>query len=80
MVYDCGYNTWMGGWPMIFMALFWVAVIVLVIWALNRFTKGNDVLSNISGKSADEIAKERYAKGEITKKEFEDIKKELRKS
>ena len=72
-----GYEGWgnMMGWfgGGIMMILFWVAVIYFVVW-LVRNNKTNET---DSGKKALDILKERYAKGEIDKKEFEDKKKDL---
>jgi putative membrane protein len=65
------YNYGMGyGW--IFMALFWAGFIWLIIWLISLNKNPNH-----SDKSAMEILKERYAKGEISKKEFEGMKKEI---
>jgi putative membrane protein len=68
---------WIGG---IFSLLFWVlviiAIVVLVRW-LKRSPHDRKICWPWSGKSALDILKERYAKGEVDKKEFEEKKKEL---
>jgi putative membrane protein len=49
-----------------------IGTICLIYYLINRNkTRG------IEGKSVLDIAKERYAKGEITKEEFEELKKNL---
>lgn len=61
------------GWLM--MVAWWVIIfggVFLVIRAVMRSTNGG-------GRSALDILKERYAKGEITKKEFEEMKREVEK-
>tara|TARA_B100000745_G_C20114333_1_gene381430 strand:+ start:691 stop:1233 length:543 start_codon:yes stop_codon:yes gene_type:complete len=59
----------------IFMILFWVLVVVGII-VLVRYTVNNTIKSESSNNGLD-ILKERYAKGEIDKDEFEVKKKDL---
>jgi len=67
-----------GGWwvplMMIFMVIFWGAIIALVVWAVRRMTHRE---TPSGGTSPLDIAKERYAKGEITREQFEQMKKDL---
>jgi putative membrane protein len=62
---------------MIFAVLmFWILPIVMAYLLIKHIISRNKTLSG-EGKSALDFAKERYAKGEITKEEFEEIKKNL---
>ena len=54
--------------------IFWVGIIVLIVWGVNKLIKTG---KSAGGNSALEIAKERYARGEITREEFEQIKKDI---
>jgi putative membrane protein len=56
------------------MFLFWGALIAFVAWAVIKLTKRDTHTSKIT---YFDIARERYAKGEISKEEFEQIKKDL---
>lgn len=71
------YYGHMFGWGFggIMMFVFWAAVILLVIWAVKEVRRNDS--GKPHSKSALDILKERYAKGEIDKKEFEEKKKDL---
>ena len=85
------YSDWhmgrwmMGGWGMgwfgmIFMIIFWGLIIVglvsLIRWLIqNTSGKGRSGVS--MGSKAMDILKERYAKGEISRDEFESMKKDI---
>jgi len=62
---------WFGGGIM--MIVFWALLIALIVWIV-REVNGK---SSRSGSQALDILKERYAKGEIDKKEFESMKKDI---
>ena len=66
------------GWWMAFggvwMVIFWGGLIALIVWGIKKLTERND--SNPKHGPLD-IAKERYAKGEIASEEFNQIKKEM---
>jgi putative membrane protein len=70
------------GWWMVFgglwMILFWGAIIAGIVWVVRKLA-GRDETGSSAPKQRNplEIAKERYAKGEISKGEFDQIKKDL---
>ncbi|MHB8103792.1 MAG: SHOCT domain-containing protein [Methanosarcina sp.] len=70
-----GYGM-MGYGGMFFGLLFWILIIVGAYLLIKWFVEQNKTRGG-EEKSALDIAKERYAKGEITKEEFEEIKKRL---
>jgi putative membrane protein len=64
----------MGWWMIVWMVVFWGGLIALIVWGIKKLTeRGN---STPKRRPLD-IAKERYAKGEISREEFEQIKKDL---
>ena len=67
-------DVWNGWWVImpIMMVIFWGGVIVLVVWVVRQFTQGRG-----RDRSPLDIAKERLAKGEISKDEFEAMKGDL---
>jgi len=60
----------------IFTAVIIVGIIILVVWLVKRASYPGKAPNTKTGNSI-EILKERYARGEITKKEFDTIKKDI---
>ena len=83
---DWHMSRWMmGGWGigwfgMIFMIVFWgliiVGLVLLIRWLIQN-TSGKTHAGGGTGSKAMDILKERYAKGEINRDEFESMKKDL---
>jgi putative membrane protein len=68
-----GYNDGFG----IFMMLFWGVIIVVIIVVVLRLLRHHEASTNNKTSPLD-IVKERYAKGDITKEQFEELKKGLK--
>ncbi len=79
-----GDHFWWGwGWwmliPMAIPILFWAFLIAVFIWVVRRW-KGKPSWPKYPGQepeSALDILKKRYARGEITKDEFERMKRDI---
>lgn len=70
-----GYEGWWMLFGAIIMLIFWGGLIWLIVWGVKRATRGGgNAPTNMTPL---DIAKERYAKGEITREQFEEIKKNL---
>ncbi len=63
-----------GGWWMI---IVWLVVAGLIIWGIVAFARRGGTSSNGPDQTALDVAKQRYARGEISKEEFERLKKDL---
>lgn len=73
-----GYGMgWGMGFGWIFMIIFWAAIIFLVFYLVRTLTTGHDREHCHTGPV--DILKERYARGEIGREDFEKMKDELRK-
>lgn len=70
---NSGFWGWFGFSLMI---LFWVFVVVSIVVMIKWLIEGGFEIKD-KGKSALDILRERYAKGEIGKEEFEAKKREL---
>jgi putative membrane protein len=66
-----------GGWGMGFGMIGVLLLCVLIIVVLVRWTSGSGPHSRPHSKSALDVLKERYARGEIDKQEFEEKKPHL---
>ena len=66
------------GWWMLFgglwMFIFWGGIIALIVWGIIKLSGRG---ASTSKRDPLNVAKERYAKGEISREEFEQLKKDL---
>ena len=68
------WGTAMGWWIGVWSVVFWGGLIALIVWGITKLAGRGD---SAPKRNPLDIAKERYAKGEISREEFEQIKKDL---
>lgn len=66
-----GWGMWFGG---IWMVAFWGVLIAFIVWGVTKLTGRG---GSPTKRTPLDVAKERYARGEIGREEFEQIKKDL---
>lgn len=71
-----GYDYGWGWLAMLTMLVVWVAIIGIGFYAIRSLTSGRG--GDTNRRDPLDIARERYARGEITKEELAEIKKELK--
>jgi len=58
--------------------IFWLAILIIIGWVIvNQMNKNKQNAQSPQPESAMDVLKRRYAKGDITKEEFERMKKDL---
>ena len=68
------YGAAMGWWMVVWMVVFWGGLIALIVWGIKKLTERDN---STPKRNPLNIAKERYAKGEISREEFEQLKEDL---
>ena len=71
MFHNMGLNGMWFGW------FFWLVVLVIVIWIGVKITKNSGKQNSAQTETPLEILKKRYAKGEISREEFEQMKRDI---
>ncbi len=70
-----GFDMWWGGG--LLMILFWIVVIALAIWVLRWLFAGSQPQQITTAPSAADIAKARYARGEISREQYHALIEDL---
>ena len=68
------WGTAMSWWMVAWMVVLWGGLIALIVWGIKKLTERG---GSTPKHDPLDIAKERYAKGEISMEEFNQIKKDL---
>ncbi|MDO8313014.1 MAG: SHOCT domain-containing protein [Sideroxyarcus sp.] len=61
----------MGGWGLLVGLLFWIGLILLIVWVVRAVTGAG------GSSTARAVLDQRYARGELTRKEYEQMKKDI---
>ena len=70
------HNFMFGG--MWFGWFFWLVILIVIIWVIvNQLNKGKQGSQLSQSESTLDILKKTYAKGEMTKEQFEQMKKDI---
>lgn len=78
MMHRFGEHGWGMGFGMGWWWIIGLIIVVIIVWlVVKAINQSNQANTQPSDKSPLDILKERYAKGEIDKKEFEERKKDL---
>ncbi len=72
MFHDFMFGGMWFGW------FFWLVILIVIIWVIvNQLNKGKQGSQLSQSESTLDILKKRYAKGELTKEQFEQMKKDI---
>jgi putative membrane protein len=75
MFHDMGWGGMWFGW------FFWLIIIVVIVWVVitlsKNVQKSRETQDSSQTESPLDILKKRYARGEISKEEFEQMKKDI---
>ncbi len=66
----------MGIWGLLTMLVFWVAFILFIVWLVRTVVAGSPGMAGGST-NAKAILDQRYARGELTRKEYDQMKKDI---
>ena len=73
-----GFGMGFGWFGFLMMAVFWIAIIAAAIWFFsNLFPQNKQSTNGSESETAVAILKKRYARGEISKEEFETMRHDL---
>jgi len=76
-----GYGL-IGGWGIFFNIIILIGIVVLIVWVVKQFTRSNDATLHSSASldqplSARDILDMRYARGELTREEYQAMAQDI---